>query len=192
MKNPVTDKDLVIKCLNGSEKDFEKLIERYSKKLYLFIYYRTENNEDTEDIIQETFLKVYRNLSSYDPKWNFSTWIYTIAARTASSHFRYENVRKREPMIQLNPAATPEEEIMKNDISSIWKAAGKLSKAKFEIIRLRYGDGLSIKEIGKITGKSSVNIRVLIFRAKNELIRILNNTGEIKSALQNDPEKSMT
>ncbi|MEN8223098.1 MAG: sigma-70 family RNA polymerase sigma factor [Acidobacteriota bacterium] len=192
MDNPVTDKDLVLKCLNGSDRDFERLIKRYSKKLYLFIYNRTGNNEDTEDIVQETFLKVYRNLSSYDPKWSFSTWIYTIAARTASSHFRHENVRKKGPMIQLNPATTPEEEILKEDISGIWKAAGKLSKAKHEIIRLRYGDGLSIREIGKITGKSSVNIRVMIFRAKSELIRIINSTGEISSALQNDPEKSMT
>ena len=192
MENPETDKDLVLKCLDGSERDFEKLIERYSKKLYLFIYNRTRNNEDTEDIIQDTFLKAYRNLSSYDPKWNFSTWIYTIASRTAASHFRYENVRKKEPMIQLNPVTTPEEEVMKEDISGIWKAAGKLSKKKYEIIRLRYGDGLSIREIGKITGKSPVNIRVLIYRAKNELIRIINTTGEFSSALQNDPEKSMT
>ena len=191
MEKTVTDKDLVLKCLNGSERDFEKLIERYSKKLYLFIYNKTGNNEDTEDIIQDTFLKAYRNLSSYDPKWNFSTWIYTIASRTAASHFRYENVRKKEPMIQLNPVTTPEEEVMKEDISGIWKAAGKLSKKKYEIIRLRYGDGLSIREIGKITGKSPVNIRVLIYRAKNELIRIINNTGEFSSALQNDPEKSM-
>ena len=191
MKNPETDEDLVLKCLNGSDGDFNELIRRYRKKLYLFIYHRAGNNEDTEDIIQETFLKAFRHLSSYDPKWNFSTWIYTIAARTASSHFRYENVRKREPMVQLNTAATPEEEIMKNDISAVWKAAGKLNKTKYEIIRLRYGDGLSIKEIGKITGKSSVNIRVLIYRAKNELIRILNKAGQINPALQNDPEKSM-
>ncbi len=192
MENPVKDKELVLKCLRGSEKDFETLIERYSKKLYLFIYNKTGNNEDTEDIIQETFLKVYRNLSSYDPKWNFSTWIYTIASRTAASHFRYENVRKKEPMIQLNPVKTPEEEVMKGDITGIWKAAGRLSKSKHEIIRLRYGDGLSIREIGKITGKSPVNVRVLIFRAKNELIRIINNTSEFGHTLKNDPEKSMT
>lgn len=188
----ITDRDLVKKCLNGSEKDFVTLIERYSKKLYLFIFNKTGNNEDTEDIIQETFLKVYRNLSSYDPKWNFSTWIYTIASRTAASHFRHENVRKKEPMIQLNPTSTPEEEIMKSDISGIWKSAGKLGKTKYEIIRLRYSDGLSIRDIGKITGRSPVNIRVLIFRAKNELIRIINNTGEFNSILQNDLEKNMT
>ena len=179
------------RSLNGSDRDFEVLIKRYSKKLYLFIFNQTRNNEDTEDIIQDTFLKAYKNLAAYDPTWKFSTWIYTIAGRTAVSHFRYENIRNREPLIPLSSSATPEEEMMKGELNSLWEAAGKLSPVKSEVIRLRYGDGLTIKEIGRITGKSAVNIRVLLYRAKNELIRILNITGEIGNVLQNDPKESM-
>lgn len=191
MENPVTDKDLVIKCLNGSEKDFEVLIKRYSKKLYLFILNRTGNREDTEDIIQETFLKAYKNLSGYDPKWNFSTWIYTIAMRTSVSHFRHTNVREKTPIFPFSQSESPEEKIMKNDVNDIWDAAGKLGSVKYEVIRLRYGDGLTIKEIGKITGKTSVNIRVILYRAKGELIRIINGTTGTEMPLQNNSGKSI-
>ncbi|MCK5004867.1 MAG: sigma-70 family RNA polymerase sigma factor [Candidatus Aminicenantes bacterium] len=193
MEQIVTDRDLVENSLNGSRQDFEILVKRYSKKLYLFIFNRTGNREDTEDIIQETFLKVYKNLSGYDPKWNFSTWIYTIAMRISVSHFRYTNVRERKPIFPLSPTTeSPEEKMIKNDVSSIWEAADKLGTVKYEVIRLRYGDGLTIKEIVKITGKTSVNIRVILYRAKNELIRIMNRTVEPGMPLQKYPEKSMT
>jgi len=188
----ISDRELVVKTLNGSVNGFEQLIERYSRKLYLFIFNRTGNREDTEDIIQETFLKAYKSLSAYDPGWEFSTWIYTIASRTATSHFRYKNVRENKPIFPLKETTTPEEEMMKGNIDSIWKAAAELGPAKREILRLRYGDGLSIKEIGKITGKSAANIRVLLYRAKNELIRIMNSVNSLSDALKNDPEKSMT
>ena len=137
-------------------------------------------------------MKAFRNISSYNPKWEFSTWIYTIAARTALSHFRYASIRKREPEIPLKPSPTPEEEIMKDDIHNVWNAADRLGKTKNEILRLRYSDGFSIREISRITGKSSVNIRVLLYRAKNELIRLLRDGENMNPVLNKGPEKSMT
>jgi len=187
-----TDSEIVMDTLNGSVREFEKIIERYSKKLYLFIFNRTHNREDAEDIVQETFLKAYKNLSSYNPGWKFSTWIYTIASRTSVSHFRYTSVRNREPIIPQTPSPTPEEESLKADVHYVWKAAEKLHPVKKEIIQLRYGEGLTMDEIGKITGKSTINVRVILYRAKNDLIRIINNPDGISTTLQNNPKKSMT
>jgi len=192
VENKTADKDLVIRCLQGAEQDFEELIKRYSKKLYLFIFSRTGSPEDTEDILQETFMKAFANLSSYNPKWEFSTWIYTIASRTTLSYFRYTRVRQQEPEIPLNPSPTPEEEIMKDDIRNIWETADRLGELKNEILRLRYSDGFSIREISKITGRSAVNIRVLLYRAKNELIRLLHNSENMDSLLNKGPEKRLT
>ena len=191
MEKIVTDRDLVEGSLNGSRQDFEALIKRYSKKLYLFIFNRTGNREDTEDIIQETFLKAYKNLSGYDPKWNFSTWIYTIAQRTSISHFRHTNVREKALIFPFSQSESPEEKIMKDDVKNIWNATGKLGPVKQEVIRLRYGDGLTIKEIAKITGKSSVNIRVILYRAKSELIQIINGTNRTGMPLQKNSEKGI-
>lgn len=192
MEKIVTDRDLVEASLNGSKQDFETLIKRYSKKLYLFIFNRTGNREDTEDIVQDTFLKAYKNLSAYDPKWNFSTWIYTIAVRISINHFRYTNVRDKSTMFPLSATESPEEKMIKYDADNIWKEAGKLGTFKYEVIRLRYSDGMTIKEIGKITGKTAVNIRVILFRAKNELIRIINNTAGSGMPLQKYAEQSIT
>ena len=192
MENSVTDKELVLNTINGSGLGFEQIIKRYSPKLYLFIFNRTGNREDTEDIVQETFLKVYKNLSGYDPKWKFSTWIYTIAARTVASHFRYMDVRNRKPMIEIAIPPTPEEELLKDDINNIWTAARKLDRIKFELLWLRYREGMTLKEIGKIAGKSPVNTRVILHRAKSELAGILNTSGDIRNAIKRGPEKNLT
>jgi len=181
LENIVTDRELVLITINGSEQGFEQLIKRYSRKLYLFIFNRTGNREDTEDIVQETFLKAYKNLSGYDPRWKFSTWVYTIAARTVASHFRHINISNREHFLESAPPSTPEEELLKDDVNNIWSVAQKLDQIKFEVLWLRYREGMTLKEIGKIMGKSYVNTRVILHRAKAELIHVLDISGDILS-----------
>lgn len=189
MKTSITDRELVLITINGSEQGFEQLIQRYSRKLYLFIFNRTSNREDTEDIVQETFIKAYKNLSGYDPKWKFSTWVYTIAARTVASYFRHINIRNREHFLESVPPSTPEEELLKDDVNNIWSAAQKLDRIKFEVLWLRYREGMTLKEIGKIMGKSHVNIRVILHRAKVELIRVLDISGNIRNVIKKSPIK---
>jgi len=134
-------------------------------------------------------MKAYKNLSCYDSRWKFSTWIYTIAARTVASHLRYKNIRNREHLLENTPPSTPEEELLKDDVNNIWSVAQKLDRIKFEALWLRYKEGMTLKEIGEITGKSYVNTRVILHRAKVELIRVLAVSGDIRSVIKKSPVK---
>jgi len=75
----VSDKELMEKVKSDETFAFNILVDRYKVKLFNLIYRLLQNKEEAEDILQETFLRVYRERQSYDPTYSFSTWIYTIA-----------------------------------------------------------------------------------------------------------------
>lgn len=81
MKN--SDEQLVLQFLAGDEKALEALVEKYLKPLYNFIFQLVLDKEAANDITQDVFVKVWKNLSSYDSQKKFSTWIFAIAKNTA-------------------------------------------------------------------------------------------------------------
>src|SRR5437016_4932807 len=79
---------LVEQCKAGSLEAFALLVEHYQKRLFNYLCRLTGNSHDAEDLTQETFLKVYRSLHRFNSGQGFSTWLFTIAKRTAYNHFR--------------------------------------------------------------------------------------------------------
>lgn len=73
-----SDKELMEKVKSDDTLAFTTLVDRYKVRLFNLIYRMLQNKEEAEDILQETFLRVYRERESYDPAFAFSTWIYTI------------------------------------------------------------------------------------------------------------------
>ncbi len=82
------DNELVARHLKGDERAFELLHQKYEKKLLRFVQSMVGDKERSEDIVQETFFRVWRHLEKYDPTRKFSTWIYTIASRLCSNEIR--------------------------------------------------------------------------------------------------------
>ncbi|MDD4639280.1 MAG: sigma-70 family RNA polymerase sigma factor, partial [Bacteroidales bacterium] len=82
------DKDLVGKALLGDQHSFSLLMERYYDPVYIYILQIIDNPDDAEDITQETFNKAFRNLSTYNSEWAFSTWLITIAKNSALDFYR--------------------------------------------------------------------------------------------------------
>lgn len=80
------DRDLVIAALAGDNASFSLLVERYVSPIYKFSYRYVRNGPDAEDIAQETFLRVWKNLKKFDQSRNFKTWLFTIA-KNASLDF---------------------------------------------------------------------------------------------------------
>src|SRR5258707_10713787 len=72
----------------GSREAFGGLVERYEKRVFHFLCRMAGNPHDAEDLTQDTFLKVYQNLHRFNSAQGFSTWLFTIAKRTAFNHFR--------------------------------------------------------------------------------------------------------
>lgn len=154
---------------------FAHLVEEHQAKLFNFIYRYTRNREDAEDLTQDTFVKAFRNLHRYDSKYSFSTWLYTIARRTAYNHFRD---RKPTEAMEYDIAAssdTPDVEAAREDEKSwVWRAAQNLKPDFREALSLKYIDDLSIEEISKIMGKSQTNVKIILFRARNQLKKLRN------------------
>lgn len=183
-----TDEDLIERFQQGELAAYEEIVRRYKDQLLNFVYRFLNNHEEAEDVVQETFLRVYRNRFAYTRIAKFSTWIYTIAGNLARTELRR---RKRRRLFSLsdmgledrdyeisdevfNPEtqanSTLGEELIQREIS-------KLSPKFREVIILRDVQELSYEEISKIirvpigTVKSRVNRARL--RLQNRLKKLL-------------------
>lgn len=86
------DNALIESVLNGNTDAFSILVQCYQEQLYRFIYKLTVSREDTEDILQEVFIRVYNNLYKYNSRWSFSTWIYNIAVNVFRSNYKKKKI----------------------------------------------------------------------------------------------------
>jgi RNA polymerase sigma-70 factor (ECF subfamily) len=98
-KNGVTDEDLIARFQQGDVYAFEMIVHRYKDPLVNFVYNFVGNRVDAEDIVQETFLRVFKNKHLYRKIAKFSTWIYTIASNLAKTELRR---RKRRRILSLS------------------------------------------------------------------------------------------
>ncbi|MFZ5516861.1 MAG: sigma-70 family RNA polymerase sigma factor [Candidatus Zhuqueibacterota bacterium] len=169
-----TDEDLIEKFQNGDLYAFDLIVKRYKNQLLNFIYRFLGNAEEAEDLVQETFLRVYRNRRAYQKVAKFSTWIYTIAGNLAKTELRKRKRRKFFSISDLgynekdydisDEAYNPEKDVdsrMKEEI--IHREINDLSPKFREVILLRDVQQLSYEEISQIvdiplgTVKSRVN-----------------------------------
>ena len=86
------DAGLVRRCLAGDEKAYRELVERYQGQVYSLALRMVRRAEDAEDLTQETFVRMFRALSRYDPERPFAAWLFTIASRLCIDHIRRRKV----------------------------------------------------------------------------------------------------
>jgi len=162
----------------GCQASFAELVDRFGKRLFRFLCHRTGNAQDAEDLVQDTFVKAYRNIHRYQDSWKFSTWLFTIAARLANSHFRRSRSLRLVGQIESGnpgPGQMVEEQETRQ---SLWALAGDLSRNQYQALWLKYGQDMSIKEISHVLGKSQVNVKVILYRARVNLAKRLQKVTE--------------
>ncbi len=164
-----TDEELALEAQTGSRRCFEELIARYSPKLFHFLRPKISNVSDVEDIIQETFYKLYKNIFRYDPQWRFSTWIYTAVNRQAISHYRSKKNKSIQGIPVQTDADPAEILIRETQNQNLWRLARNLKANQYEALWLRYVEDLSLKEIARIMRKSHTAARLLLHRARLNL-----------------------
>jgi RNA polymerase sigma-70 factor (ECF subfamily) len=164
--------ELAARAQEGSAAAYGELVSRFQDRLYCFLLRRTACESDAEDVAQETFLRAWRRIGLYRPTSRFSTWLFTIGARLASSHRRTVARRAslRPPADPLQ-AADPGAGSLRNERRSrVWDVVERtLGDDQRTIVWLRYSEGLSMKEIAEVLGKSQVGVRVSLFRAREAL-----------------------
>jgi RNA polymerase sigma-70 factor (ECF subfamily) len=178
-----SDPALVARALRGDDAAFQLLTERHSQSVFHLAYRMTGNEQDAEDIVQETFLRAFRNLKRYESRSLFSTWLYRIAA-----NYTVDLMRSRKRFV--DPAATSQNDDWLNDVAStmptaerlamsgqirenIGRAMEQLTVQERTAFILRHYHELSIEEIGGTLGLGENATKHSIFRAVRKLRRAL-------------------
>lgn len=168
-----TDEELAREARAGSRRSFEELAARYRRRLFVYLRPRLGSDQDAEDMVQETFLKLYRNIGSYDPAFRFSTWLYTAAGRLAISSYRKKGaapgtVRLEDVPDVADAKAAP---TRATEAAEIWDSARSLGGNQFRALWLRYGEELTVEEIARALGRSRLAVRMLLHRARTNLMK---------------------
>ncbi len=170
-----TDEELAREARAGSRRSFDELARRYKRRLFVYLRARLGSDQDAEDMVQETLLKLYRNIDRYDPAYRFSTWLYTAATRLAISSYR----KKRIAAVPLTPesaggVADPAPFIAaagESGAAGLWDAARTLAESQFRVLWLRYGEDMDVADIARAVGKSRVAVSLLLHRARTNLAK---------------------
>ncbi len=84
----ISDEQLACQAQAGRSSCFAELVGRHERRLLTFLFRRIGSLGEAEDLLQDTFVRAWRNLDQYDPRWRVTTWLYTIVSRLAASHYR--------------------------------------------------------------------------------------------------------
>lgn len=179
----------VVQCfLDGDDSAFAELVRRYDRRLQSFVHRTVGDRERAEDLVQETFVRVYRHLHRFDQARKFSTWIYTIAGNLAKNELRN---RARNPLVLFqtvtrnwdadyrpleweDPKTRPDDlyrrRFLKEKVS---EAVDGLPDHHRTVFVLRELQGKTYEEIAEITGCNLGTVKSRLNRARNNFARII-------------------
>ena len=175
----MTDEEIVRRALSDKEA-FAHLIERYEAKLLRYLErLGVLVREDREDILQNAFVKAYRNLNSFDPTLAFSSWLYRIAHNEAMSFFRAKRARPQVILSEEGEALITE---LRDDVADasavaelrlsreeLGKAFAKLEPRYRDVLTLRFFEERSYAEMSDILEVPVGTVSTLLYRAKRAL-----------------------
>lgn len=163
--------------LFGSEKAFRRLVEKYQVPVRRFFLSHTGGDEElSNDLAQETFIKAWTNIASFKGLAAFSTWLYSIAYRIMCDYYRSR--KETEALDQNGVDGMYHDE--QPDLAArydFYEALQLLRPEERSCILLFYQDDLSLAKISNITGMPVGTIKSHLSRAKNKMAKFLNNQG---------------
>jgi RNA polymerase sigma-70 factor (ECF subfamily) len=186
------DDQLVCRILDGDNAAFVMLVERYKRPVYALAYRLLGNATDAEDAAQETFVRAYTRLTSYQLGSRFGSWILSI-----TSHWCIDFLRRRRAISLDAPGLGPTETILPGNADDQPETVALLSERQREVrawldslpapyrsvLVLRYWHDLSYAEISETTGLPVSTIRMRLFRARQLLSKSREGNGQLAAAL---------
>jgi len=171
---PSADARLIADCLQGEMRAFDEIVRLHTPRVFNYVLHMTRHRQDAEDIAQQTFIKAYTHLASFDPTRSLIAWLLTIARRTALNHFRA--AKNFEPVAEDTAATepTPDHNLEKRDqLDTMWAQARRvLSQREFEILWLRYAEDMSLEDTARIAGITETHTKIIAFRARQRLMKL--------------------
>ena len=173
------------KAKQGDQVAFTFLLNYYWNEVYGFMLKRTENETDAEDIAIETFSKAFDKISTYNPEFQFNTWLIAIAKNVHIDMLRkkkstlFVEITDEEDQQAYNVADTsPSVEdalITEQNLSRLLQFIKELKPHYQEVIQLRYFQEMSYQEISEQLGEPLSNVKIKLLRAKKLLAEIIEN-----------------
>lgn len=171
------------KAKEGDQAAFTFLLNHYWNEVYGFMLKRTENETNAEDITIETFSKAFDKIASYNPEFQFNTWLISIAKNVHIDLLRkkksslFIEITDREDQKAYNIADTTpsaeDELITEQNLSQLLRYIKELKPHYQEVIQLRYFQEMSYQEIANSIDEPLSNVKVKLLRAKKLLAEII-------------------
>ncbi|MEN2984699.1 MAG: sigma-70 family RNA polymerase sigma factor [Dictyoglomaceae bacterium] len=181
-KNNLSDKALISLIKLGDREAFNILVKRYEKKVFNILYLQLGPINDLEDLAQEVFIKIFKNINKFRGEAQFSTWLYRIVLNLSYDYKRKnknifsldDNIdyEREETFENILPTSEedPEKVLERLEVQrKIRDAIKGLSKEYQEVIILREFEGLSYEEIAKVLNCPVGTVESRLFRAREEL-----------------------
>jgi RNA polymerase sigma-70 factor (ECF subfamily) len=170
----LSSEELAWRSREGCRASFGQLVERYSPRLLCFLSRRTSSIQDAEDLVQDTFVRAFENIHRYRKAWKFSTWLFTIAARLATSDYRRKQTAREFSRTESDEPANPSTMLLyREQRQSLWAQAMELPENQYQVLWLKYAEDMTVKEIARVMGKSQISVRVLLYRARTAMAQRL-------------------
>ncbi len=177
LQMPVDDAAAVAQARSGDQDAFRVLMERHARSVYRLAYRMTGRPEDAEDVVQETFVRVYRQLGRFEARSHFATWLYRIAFNCAIDYMRArphrESAEQNEHLERLSGesgGATADELVFAGEINGrVQEALGALSPQERAAFLMRHCEGCTINEICQALGLRANATKHSIFRAVRKM-----------------------
>jgi RNA polymerase sigma-70 factor (ECF subfamily) len=182
----IEDDGFVIRALKGDESAYKDLVEKYDRPIYFHIRKMIKEKELVEDLVQEVFMKAFKNLATYSNEYAFSTWLYRIATNHTIDYLRKKKLqtlsindpyktKDGELEIQLpdETYATDKQVIKKERKKIVQDAITNLPEKYRAVIQLRHMDELTYDEIADELDLPLGTVKAHIFRARELLYKAL-------------------
>ena len=182
----LTDRVAVGRARSGDSDAFRVLVERHGRALFRLAYRMTGNQQDAEDVVQESFLRAYKQLHRFDERASFGTWLYRIAANCSLDVVRARKRRgehvvaaddeEQEEAVERMPAKdpNPEREALSGEVRErLEEAMKELSPTERTAFVLRHFEGMCMEEVSRVLDCQPGAAKHSVFRAVQKLRRAL-------------------
>ena len=177
------ESEMISRCQSGDKTAFRWVVQTYQRMLFSLALKMLADEEEAKDIVQETFISVWKNFKNYDSRKPFTTWLYTISSRLCLNRLKAKKITACQPDdITVFRQFASEEDSQRTLENSEWISIVKtlaegLSKKQRLVFTLGQLEGLSAMEIEQITGLDTKQVKSNMYVARQTIRKRLKDLG---------------
>jgi RNA polymerase sigma-70 factor (ECF subfamily) len=179
----VREEVLVRRCIEGDGEAFRPLVERYSPSLHTFVARHVGPQGDARDIVQEAFLRAFRALPDFNPRYRFSTWLFRIALNLCRDHMKRRRTRPRDLPLVADDALHGVDGRIEEEVDDRRRCEAALAlmrelPAKYrEPLLLKDVQRMDYKQMARVTGLNVGLLKIRVMRARRKLASSMRARG---------------